>query len=84
MGHHPRGTYPSVWKAVTKSDTVVYDPPAMMIYHNGNSELTATVEHYDGSTSVIGIPRRTIIPGCFRRILATGTTGDNTYYLGFE
>lgn len=70
---HNDNLVPTDWRAVTPSDTVSINVAGIYVGTGGD----VAVETGKGTTTTFpAVPSGTVLPGIFRRVLATGTTAS--------
>jgi hypothetical protein len=79
-------------KPVVKSDTTVYDPPlkGLIIFFAAAAD-TLTIHDWEGNVKEIALPDVSIggrypweLPLLIRKVMATGTTIENTEMMGIH
>lgn len=80
-------TQPRTTTAVTKSDstdTSSYCTKGLWVGTAGDVEVIYCSDSYDASTAPVlkNIPSGTFVPGCFQRVMSTGTTATNVVCFG--
>lgn len=70
------------FRAITPSDTTVYDPEIYAVYVGGAGNVAVVAADTGTSVTFVAVPVGTILPIRVTKVLSTGTTATNLVGMG--
>ncbi len=69
-------------KAITPSDTTVYDPPLYALYIGGTGAVAVVAAETGATVTFTAVPTGTILPIQVSKVMSTNTTATNIVGFG--